>query len=60
MLDLSIDGDADTDCCSRDLRAGVSDADGIEAGRPEFEIEGTGVGFAVGGNGIYFVDGEDV
>src|ERR1700730_3050622 len=56
----SIDGDAGTECCSRDLREGISDADGGEARRPEFEIEGTVVGFAVRGNRIFFVDGEDV
>jgi hypothetical protein len=56
----SIDGDTGTGRCSRDLHEGVSDADGIEAGRPELEIEGTAVGFAVGGNRIFFVDGEDV
>ena len=38
---------------------GVSDADGIVAGRPEFEIEHTFVGFAVGRDRIRFVDGED-
>jgi hypothetical protein len=49
----SIDSDAGTGRCSRDLREGVSDADGIEAGRPEFEIESTAIGFAVGGNRIF-------
>ena len=39
---------------------GRSDADVIEDGRPEFEIEVTFVGFAVGGDRIRFVDGEDV
>jgi len=56
----SIDVDASTGRCSRDLREGTSDANGIEAGRPEFEIESTAVGFAVGRDRIRFVDGEDV
>jgi hypothetical protein len=37
---------------------GASDADGIEAGRPEFEIEGPAVDFALGGNRIVFVNGK--
>src|ERR1700683_1427651 len=56
----SIDGDAGTRGCSRDLRDRGSDADSIIAGRAEFDIEGAAIGFAVGGNPIVFVDGENV
>jgi len=56
----SIDGDPGGGCCARDLRERISDADRIEAGRPEFKIERTAIGFAVRGNRIGFVDSEDV
>ena len=59
-MNWSIDGDAGTGRCSRDLGEGTSYANGIEAGRPEFEIEVTDVAFAVGRDRIRFVDGEDV
>jgi hypothetical protein len=55
----SIDGDASCGRGSLDLRYWRSHADGIVAGRPEFEIEHTFVGFAVGRDRIRFVDGED-
>jgi len=61
----SIDGDTDTERCSRDLSYWRSGADvaagavGAVAGEVEFEIEETAVGFAVGRDRIGFVDGED-
>jgi hypothetical protein len=58
--ELSIDGDTGSGRCSFDLLYGSSDPDEIENGRPEFEIEGTFVGFSVGGDRIRFVLGEDV
>ena len=56
----SIDGDTGSGRRSFDLLYGGSDADLIKEGRPEFDIEVTLVGFAVGGDRIRFVDGEDV
>jgi hypothetical protein len=55
----SIDGDACSGYCSLDLCYWLSDADGIEAGRPEFEIEHSFVGFSVGRDRVCFVVGED-
>src|SRR3984885_8144307 len=55
----SIDGNAGSGRFSGDLLYGLSNADGSEAGRPESEIEGTGVGAAVGGNHIFLVHGKD-
>jgi len=56
----SINRDTGSGRCSFDLLYGGSDADEIEEGRPEFDSEVTFVGFAVGGDRIRFVDGEDV
>jgi hypothetical protein len=56
----SVYGDAGTGRFACDLRDGASDADVNEAGRPEFEVEGTAVGFAIGCNRIFFVNGKDV
>ena len=54
----SIDDNASSGRGSLDLCDWRPQADGIVAGRPEFEIEHSFVGFAVGRNGIGFVDGE--
>src|ERR1700728_5311834 len=43
----SINVDAGSSRLPRDFRDGGSDAHGSEAGRPEVEVEGTGVRFAV-------------
>src|SRR5580704_7632968 len=56
----SIDGDTRSGRCSFDLLYRGSDADEIEDGRPEFDIESTIVGFVVGSDHIGFVYGEDV
>jgi len=58
-IDSSIDGDASSGRGSLDLCYWFSRADGIVTGRPEFEIESTFVGFAVGRDRIRFVHGED-
>jgi hypothetical protein len=50
----SIGGDTGSGRRSFDLLYGGSDADLIEEGRPEFDIEVTFVGFAVGGDRIRF------
>src|SRR5580658_8261829 len=56
----SIDGNAGSGYIPRDLRDRSPDADSSKAGRPEFEIESTGVALPVGGNRIFFVDGEHI
>jgi hypothetical protein len=56
----SIDGDTGSGRCSFDLLHGSSDADEIEHGRPELEIEATLIGFVIGGDRVRFLYGEDV
>ena len=58
-VDSSIDGDASSGYCSLDLCYWLSDADGVVAGRPEFEIEHSFIGFSVGRDRVRFVVGED-
>jgi len=56
----SVHGDAGGGRGSFDHLHGIADADEIEDGRPEFDNEVAFVGFAVGGDLIRFVNGEDV
>lgn len=55
----SVDGDAGALRCSGGLRQWLSGAEDV-GGTEELELEGTGVGFTVGGDFIDFVHGKNV